>query len=229
MQKTRDYHALLYACGQEGCPLCRIVHESTRHFLDSWKYELFTDRGVREELRRSQGFCHAHTWQLVRMGAALQLAQAYRDIISDVIDQLQGRNIDVGPPSSGGLLRRFFETKRAQPDCPACCQEERATLRVINSLRKALLDDTFYAQFTASQGLCLDHFRLACTVKMSDTPGDWLPLLREAQLACLQRLDAQLAELIRKHDYRFKDEERGPEMLSWQRAAGLVAGEEPET
>jgi hypothetical protein len=61
---------------------------------------------------------------------------------------------------------------------------------------------------------------------LPDTPGEWLPLLRQAQLACLQRLDAQLSELIRKHDYRFKDEAKGPEMVSWKRAAGLVAGEE---
>ncbi|HEV2654070.1 MAG TPA: hypothetical protein VGT82_03900, partial [Ktedonobacteraceae bacterium] len=81
-------------------------------------------------------------------------------------------------------------------------------------------------QFAASDGLCLEHFRLSSELKMSDTPGDWLPLLRQAQLGCLQRLDAQLGEMIRKHDYHFKDEARGPEMLSWKRAAGIVAGEE---
>ena len=42
---------------------------------------------------------------------------------------------------------------------------------------------------------------------------------------CLQRLEGQLSELIRKHDYRFKDEARGSEMTSWKRAAGIVAGE----
>ena len=42
----------------------------------------------------------------------------------------------------------------------------------------------------------------------------------------MQRLEAQLSELIRKHDYRYKDEKRGAEMTSWQRAAGLVSGEE---
>jgi hypothetical protein len=39
-------------------------------------------------------------------------------------------------------------------------------------------------------------------------------------------LNEQLTELIRKHDYQFKDEARGDEMRSWISAAGIVAGED---
>lgn len=53
-----------------------------------------------------------------------------------------------------------------------------------------------------------------------------VPLLRKAQLACMQRLDEQLVEMIRKHNYRFKDEARGAGMVSWKRVAGLIAGED---
>jgi hypothetical protein len=225
MHKTREYHALLYACTQEGCLLCRLVNEGTERYLDSWKYELFTDVGIRQELRRSQGFCHTHTWQLARMGAILQIAQAYRDIITDGIEQLQSNN-GILPPSSGNLLQRLFETRRESAVCPACVQREKAEARYIHTLRKVIFDETFYQQFQESDGLCLDHFRLSCTLKMSDTPGDWLSLLRKAQLTCLQRLDEQLKEMIRKHDYRFREETRGPEMTSWKKAAGIVAGEE---
>lgn len=52
-------------------------------------------------------------------------------------------------------------------------------------------------------------------------------MLQKAQLTILQRLEQQLAELIRKHDYRYIHEKRGTEMTSWQRAAALVAGETP--
>src|SRR5450755_916983 len=90
MQKTREYQTLLYACTQEGCPICRLGQEIANRYLDAWKYELFTDVEVRQMLRRSLGFCHAHTWQLAHMGATLQLAQAYRDIITDTSEQLQG-------------------------------------------------------------------------------------------------------------------------------------------
>nr|WP_126549395.1 DUF6062 family protein [Dictyobacter kobayashii] len=68
MVKTREYQALLSTCSQEGCLICNLVHESIRRYLDAWKYELFTDVDIRQELRNTQGFCHTHTWQLARMG-----------------------------------------------------------------------------------------------------------------------------------------------------------------
>ncbi|MBV9617159.1 MAG: hypothetical protein JO031_17035 [Ktedonobacteraceae bacterium] len=204
-----------------------MTQESIARYLDAWKYELFTDIDVRKELQRTQGFCNQHTWQLVHMGATLQLAQAYRDILTDMVEQLQSEQEEGGVASSG-LFRRLFEnSNRRKPEqCPACRRKEEAEIRYIHTLRKALLDPDFYQQFEASNGLCLHHFYLSCDLKMSDTPGDWLSLLQKAQLACLRRLDEQLQELIRKHDYRFKDEARGAEMSSWKRAAGIVAGEE---
>ncbi len=224
MEYSREYQVLLEACKQEGCALCRLSYESTYRYLDAWKYELFTDVDLQKGLRRSLGFCHTHTWQLVQMGAALQIAQNYRSILSDTMSQLQ----EAEGTLSGGLLRRFFDTKQEQQHlpCPACRQQEEAEVHLVHTLRHAILDRVFYTTFTQSRGLCLHHLHLASELKMSDTPGDWLSQLRKGQIECLQRLDVQLAEMIRKHDYRFKNEERGPEMVSWLHAAGLVAGED---
>ena len=222
MQNSRNFYELFDACLQEGCPFCRVAHESITRYLDSWKYEMFTDIEDRERLRRSQGFCHAHTWQLVRMGASIQLAQAYQTVLSDAIENLQ-TNIS---GQHGRGRRRLFETKRERPMCPACVQLTEIEVDLVLTLRRALLDSQFYERFSNSQGLCLPHLRLTTELKQPDPGGDWLSLLQKAEVACLQRLDAQLSELIRKHDYRFVGEEHGDEMLSWKRAAGLVAGEE---
>lgn len=224
MAYSREYQVLLEACKQEGCALCRLSYESTYRYLDAWKYELFTDIDLQKELRHSQGFCHTHTWQLAQMGAALPLAQNYRSILSDTVSQLQAEE------ASGNRLRHFFATKQEPQHsrCLACLQQEGEEVHLVHTLRHAILDDAFYTVFANSSGLCLHHLRLASELKMSDTPGNWLSRLRQGQITCLQRLDAQLAELIRKHDYRFKDEEKGPEMLSWIQAAGLVASEKNE-
>ena len=48
--------------------------------------------------------------------------------------------------------------------------------------------------------------------------------LLDCQRTCIQRVLEEVRELIRKHDYRFSDEPRGDEMLSWRRAAVLCAG-----
>lgn len=222
MPDQQEIQQLLEVCQQEGCLLCRLEQENVQHYLDAWKYELFTDVGVREELRRSQGFCHTHTWQLARMGATLQLAVAYRDILSDTAEQLQANTT----PSH---RLRWFKPEREQVPCPACVQQQKTVVNLVPFLRRAMLDPIFYTQFLASDGLCLEHFQQACELKLpgsSEATGEWLAQLRQAQLAILQRLDAQLGELIRKHDYRFRDEAHGDEMVSWRRAASQVAGED---
>jgi hypothetical protein len=59
------------------------------------------------------------------------------------------------------------------------------------------------------------HFRLAFA-QAGD--GDrWVKIL-ETQKNALRRLTDRLAELARKHDYRFRDEPRGEEMTSWREA-----------
>lgn len=231
MQRTQEYQTLLEACKQEGCPLCRLAHESVYRYLDSWKYELFTDTEVRAELRRTQGFCHQHTWQLVNMGATLPLAQAYRDILTDQISQIQNNGVAPAiPGSNGGLLRRIFENTKKEPaPCPACLQRAQADKNNVHTLRKVMLDDDFYEQFAASHGLCIEHFQMSGEPKTSGAPAAWLARLQQAQVGCLQRLEKELSELIRKHDYRFRDEERGREMHSWKRAAAFVAGEASDT
>ena len=51
-----------------------------------------------------------------------------------------------------------------------------------------------------------------------------LERLRAVQCACLQALDAELREFIRKHDDRFTGEGTGTEGTSWIRAIEMVAG-----
>jgi hypothetical protein len=228
MAKIQDYQVLLEACSQRGCPICRLAQQNATRYLESWKYELFTDVELRALLRRTLGFCHNHTWQLVRMGATLQLAQSYQEIVSDAIDGLQRKNMPA--TSSTNALRRLFGTthnmQQASNECPACQRQFQAEERYADSLRQVITEDEFHARFLESQGLCLHHFRVVCELKTPEPSGPGLSSLRAAQLHCLQKLDAQLAELIRKHDYRFQYEQRGEEMYSWIIAAGIVAGED---
>jgi hypothetical protein len=232
MTRTREYQVLFQACTQDGCLLCRLQQESTHRYLDAWKYEHFTDVDLRQQLRHTQGFCHTHTWQLAHMGASLQLALAYREVLSDTIDQLQQQS-KTNASTTGNFLRRLLEARTDEMDatsnqiaCPACVNRAKAEARYAHSLAQAILDDEFYTRFSHSSGLCLHHFHLTSTLKAATLNGDWRQRLQQAQLTCLQHLDEQLGELIRKHDYRFKDEERGAEMRAWKRAASLVAGEE---
>jgi hypothetical protein len=53
-----------------------------------------------------------------------------------------------------------------------------------------------------------------------------LERLWEVQRACMQALNEELREFIRKHDYRFTGEGMGTEGTSWIRAIAMVAGKQ---
>ena len=73
----------------------------------------------------------------------------------------------------------------------------------------------------SSDGLCLTH--LVQALKASRY-GAAATRLLQASIAKLEELKAQLAEIRRKHDYRFSGEPWGPEKDAWARAAALWSG-----
>ena len=77
------------------------------------------------------------------------------------------------------------------------------------------------AAFTRSDGLCLPHLRQVCK-QVQD--GAVLAELLRVELGKLENLHAELAEYIRKNDYRYIKDGFGREGNAWRRAAGLAAG-----
>ncbi|MEW6105743.1 MAG: DUF6062 family protein [Bacillota bacterium] len=77
----------------------------------------------------------------------------------------------------------------------------------------------------SSDGLCLSH--LVQALKASRC-GAAATRLLQASIAKLEELKAQLAEIRRKHDYRFSGEPWGPEKDAWARAAALWSGHPAE-
>ena len=230
------YFDLMEAFAQPGCALCRLALAASERYLDNWRYETFTDVGNRAALVRAGGFCTLHTWSLAQRQAAFALAVAYRSILLDRLDKLEPR-----PGVDGGMLRGLFGRRggsggrRDDGDaderaaarlrtCPACRVRDETTRRYVAAFAESAADATFLEVFARSSGLCLIHWgsvRAACAAHQGTEALDGVV---ERQRACLQRTLVDVEEMIRKHDYRFRDEPRGDEMRSWELAAELVAG-----
>jgi len=184
------------------------------------------------------GFCHRHAWQLPHTGggARLGIAIIYRDFIHQVDRQLA----KAGYTPPGGLsLTRAQETlnrrksaaatqtlvKNLQPEqpCPACLQEaELETLAMTTLLDFLPTDERLRSAFKASTGLCLPHLRRALELVRSEAAFDLLVAITREKLV---KLEAELDEFIRKHDYRFRHEKFDAEGDSWQRALAQIVGE----
>ncbi|MCX7680901.1 MAG: DUF6062 family protein [Anaerolineae bacterium] len=219
-RKDRLYSDLLEASAKPGCPICRVSLAFVRSYLDNTMYERVNDGEVRAELRNARGYCNTHAWMLSEgRGVVLGTAIIQRDVLNTVLEAL-----NVEPPGRGTrhhvqeLLRRL----RPTAECPACVNRRVMEDIAIGTFLKYLDDPELAAALDSSDGLCLPHFSRA--LELVEEPGH-LHRLLDFQRRALTKLRNELAELIRKHDYRFTSEGLGKESDSWLRALGIVSAE----
>lgn len=164
-EKHINYFALEKACEKPGCPLCSIVSERSARYIDNMLFEHVSDRGFRAKYREAGGFCPAHSKNLESFRDGLAVAILGEDILSHALPDLKKRK----NPKYPGL-------------CPAC--EE--TLRVESEFLGFIAetdDEHFVSFFTASDGLCLPHYRKM--VALSKKVPLWLKDFQEKKFDSL--------------------------------------------
>lgn len=241
--QSYSYYETIDACGEPGCPLCRLGQASANRHLTSLIYDSVNDVSLRETLRNSLGYCKEHAWLLPNAGdsAPLGIAVVHRDLVNTIYRRLGA--IDYGK-SAGGRLRSAItaavglegklqrEGERApylpqKAQCPACERRDEAEKLALKSLSEALsrADEGMIAALKDSDGLCLLHLRLALESARNQEGFKLLISLTQTQLEALLH---DLDEFIRKSDHRFRDERVNErERDSWRRALQRFAG--PET
>jgi hypothetical protein len=211
MTKTKIYHDLVSACGQPGCPACRVVQDGVLRYIDAIFYEQVNDIPLRKKLRDARGLCNDHAWIAadVLKGNALGLAIVYNDVIDTVLDEIAAQS-----------TRRRVAVK-ITGKCPACEQHEELSYHVIAVMAQYIKDPELSGVFKNSSGLCLFHLK-AILEKLNDIEAR--ELLLNIQKERWESLRAELLVFIRKNDYRFRSEGFGEERDSWRRAVWAIAG-----
>ncbi len=231
-----SYHEVIDACGQPGCPICRLGQRAVERYLARLIYDSVNDVPTRARLRQSWGFCHEHSWRAPEAGesAPLGLAMIYRDLLANVNRRLEKLDYQTPGPT---LLRQLrdkmglgdtapeVEALAAAAGCPACeRKEETAGLAITAVLLSLTAQDPRMNQALAqSDGFCLPHLRQA--LARANTPTAFTTLLTLSH-AKIESLIAELDEFIRKNDHRFQHEGFQDEADSWRRALRLIAGNE---
>jgi len=220
MQKDTRYLDLIDACGEPGCPICHMSLKMARRYVDSILYEYVNDPGVRDEIRKSRGYCNEHAWWMTEVhGAGLGVAILQRDIVQTVLELTEtlpnGRS---ARSSAQELLKRLQPTA----ECPVCAHRRTMEDIALDTLLRHIGDQELAAALAGSAGLCLPHFSRA--LELVDD-AEALKQLVALQQHMLAELRDDLAEFIRKNDYRFREEGFGKEGDSWRRAIGIVSGE----
>jgi hypothetical protein len=227
MTRHTPFFELQAALGEPGCPICTLTLRALERYFAGLVYERVNDRGLREAIRKAYGFCATHGAMLRAARSALGSAIVQRDVLRAAAAALR----DAPAPQRQGPAWRsaLFGGARAGViaapggPCPACRLADETAAEWVDLLARQYAG--LRPALQPSQGLCLDHLRAA----LAHPVAEHVPLLRDDQLAIWARLEAELDELIRKHDYQFADEPVGPERDAWSRAIALLSGDERVT
>lgn len=201
------------ALEQPGCPICRLALRAVGRFIESLAYEQVNDPGVRADLRAAHGFCNQHAYRWLREAhSPLGTAIIYRDVLRSTLQELQNGSMDDrSAPTSLTLLRALIvpEGDGASVMCPACQRQQEAEDRYISALLESLVDRAVVEALKQSDGLCLFHTLNA--VREGSPSGT---VVAEQTRESVEQLIGNLDEVIRKEDYRFRDEPRSEDERS---------------
>jgi hypothetical protein len=193
------------------CILCSLVAATVTRGIKALFAEFVNDPESRRRIRSARGFCREHTRLIASTGDALGISILYADLADQTMERW--RRGTAGVTSGARLIGR----SRTAP-CPACDLETEAEARYAGALAAGLSLETVWASLKEGASLCVVHVEKVAVSAKREHAERLLSLESEK----LNILTADLNEIIRKHDYRFRNEEWGAESDAWVRALNLL-------
>jgi hypothetical protein len=214
MPDAQTIYEFRLACHKPGCPVCTLVQRAGARYMEGIFTESMLDPIVRQKLVDSLGFCYEHTWQSInlKLSDALGHAILFQDLLKYVMTIVEENEKNSG--------NQFVSALEPAAACPVCRTEHETLERILDSIAVALRDQDFVIKFKQSGGLCIPHLKRL----MPKLDGKRQITVLSHQRACMESLKGELAEFIRKSDYRFRDEAIGKEGDSYKRAADMIKG-----
>jgi hypothetical protein len=202
------------ALAEAGCAICRLTLRSVARLMKSIAYEQVNDVDLREKLRTAGGFCnpHAHQW-LAGSYSALGTALIYRDVLHSALRQL-----DTPEAPRRGRLRKLLSGATEPPRCPACQEQISSERHYLSAL--VVVAEAEPDSLGGADAVCRRHLM---ALLREGSPATEAIAQRTREV--IQGVIANLDEVIRKEDYRFRHEPRtDAERAAAARAIDWAAG-----
>jgi hypothetical protein len=190
------------------CVLCSLVSAAVVQGIKLLFSEFVNDPHSRLRIRASRGFCREHTRIIASRGDALGVSILYEDLADQTIKRWRRGTVGVAHRNT-----RFTSSTRAAR-CPACDLELEAEARYAGALAAGLDSEQVWSALTSRACLCVPHVENVAEYARRECGEQLLALESEK----LKILELELEEIVRKHDYRFRNEEWGEERDAWLRA-----------
>jgi hypothetical protein len=244
---SRATYDLLLAMRNEGCPICHVTRQVVKSYLDAISYESVNDVQVRERIGRALGYCAAHGREWMGLRDAIGTAMIYYDVLGRALKTLDAAT-DTTPArfdaqdAVGGLLGRVQKALRTGQEpkswgaaladalepaeaCPACVISAETEQKMAAACAVGI-NNAEFAQALGSHasGLCLPHLRAVLCIVPDEHAARSLAAI---QAGHLRKTREGLAEVIRKGDYRYRQEARGEESDTPARGVEQAGGSLP--
>ncbi len=211
MPKDTVYYELLEACTDGQCPICLLTSSHVAQMMKGFLYSSVTDPSRREKIKRQHGFCGFHSRQLLELGDPLAHAILYSDLLNQAIKELDsGRK---------GALKVY----EGQEHCLFCETAEDCERLYLPAFLEGFAHTEFAESYQAGGMLCLPHLaKIAALAGRQHGRQAVFERLKDATAAHYQRLNHDLLEIQRKHDYRFQGEAwTDSEREAWKKVVSL--------
>jgi hypothetical protein len=221
---THSRYDLVDAFAHDGCAVCRLASQRLAHYFEAINHEAIGDPGVRERFAEAGGYCNAHAWQWLHSAYLLGTATLYRDLMQRIRQDVE--TLTWQPTPLLARVGKRFGNRSSGRDsqsesCAACTWQQEMETMLATTVAENLHDPAFRTACEASSGFCLPHFRqIIARVKTAED----FTLLKQQMLRQETTLLADLAEIIRKHDYRYQNEPPGTEKGGATRATAHHRG-----
>lgn len=212
-QREINLTELIEALQAGGCPVCRLVNQSEARYLRGLLHEGVSDPDIRDRIRETGGFCAMHGGALAEARDNLPVAIYCHDLIHHLLGLL------VSYQDKGGSQTLVLPSPHEK--CRVCSMIREVARRYLQALLDLMDKEDGMQLLQQAGGLCLPHLGMAISVAGKDQR---LGFVIEAQRQSMESLSQELAEFIRKKDYRYASEPYGREGDSWLRALRLLSG-----
>ncbi len=180
--KDALYFEFNEAFGSKECAVCQILNRYEQQYLQTLFYEAINDSSLRLQFKNASGLCSLHTQKILQTGDILGLSILSADLLQTWLLDLE-RSVD--------------------KVCWLCEQRTQNEIRLIGAFVRYWHLTEFRAGFNKSNGLCKNHFRQI--IRIMDDRALAMQF-RQMELEKIQTLVGHMHQIIRKHDYRYRQE-----------------------
>ncbi len=181
----------------DSCVLCGLEHYQAKRYLEGVANDGVNNIPLRQRLMRLGGYCPRHCLVFDELTHLLSSAILFDDFLKT------------------RLARAAAGKRPLNLQCEACAVEQKTRDALMQSIKR-YRQDAALQEFLLTAPLCLSHI---------EQLSRQLPeAVRKQLIAKHDGLLSRLAELIRKHDYRFSDENMTPEEIKSVRQALTLLG-----